>query len=529
MLEQIFKAYDIRGIVPDALDERAAHAIGVGVARHLRGQRRGVGGAERGEACSEECSGTTGDGPDVASDPFMIVVGRDMRRHSPALARALMDGMLEEGAEVVDIGRVDTPLVGFTVRALGAAGGVQVTASHNPAEYNGFKICGPGALPVGSETGLLEIRRLALEALRASPHAGEGSAAARSAARVADPFGGDSPAAAARPPVPLGVDAPAAARTHSSRRVRAHDPWPAYRECIRGFLPPAVLAGAKHPLHVVVDASNGMAGAMLPRIFDALPGLEILPIHFDNDHGEFVHEPNPLVQANLRWTCEAVRAHGADFGVCFDGDADRCMVVDERGVPVGCDLLTAWLAARWLRKEPGAAIVFDLRSTRAVRETIAALGGTPVECRVGHVFMKSRLRETGAPFGGELSGHFYYRDMGATDCGARALADILAALSEAGQPMSACIAPFRRYAQSGEINFRCSDAAGALAALRAAHPHAHMEQLDGLTVDSGEWWCNVRASNTEPLLRLNVEARTAAEVEARVRALAPHLGTRVDH
>ncbi len=470
MFERIFKAYDVRGIVPEALDERAAWAIGAGAAEVLL---------------------AAGANPPAAPSRT-VVVGRDMRRSSPALSRALMDGLLHGGADVVDIGRVDTPLVGFTVRALQAAGGVQVTASHNPAQYNGFKFCGRDARPIGSESGLADIRRAAERA-----HAGSS--------------------------VPRGGSVATGARE------RALDPWPAYRTAIRAFLPRALLVDGERRLRVVIDASNGMAGTMVPRVFDAIPGLEIVPLHFDNDHGSFVHEPNPLVAANLRWTCEAVRACDADLGVCFDGDADRCMVVDGNGTPVGCDLLTAWLAERWLRREPGAAIVYDLRSTRAVRETVEALGGTPVECRVGHVFMKARLRETGAPFGGELSGHFYYRDMGATDCGARALADVLAALVEEGRPLAECIGPYRRYAQSGEINFECADAAAARRALRAAHPEAHVRELDGLTLECGTWWCNVRASNTEPLLRLNVEARTPSEVEARVAALAPYLGRRVAH
>jgi phosphomannomutase len=242
-----------------------------------------------------------------------------------------------------------------------------------------------------------------------------------------------------------------------------------------------------------------------------------------------VHEPNPLVEANLAPTRDGVRALKADFGVCFDGDADRCMVIDERGEPVGCDLLTAWLAQGWLRANPGASIVYDLRSTRSVAEAVREAGGVPVEGRVGHVFMKQKLRETGAPFGGELSGHFYYRDMWCTDSGARAFANVVSALVESGRPMSECIGPFRRYSQSGEINFENDDKQGALDALRARYPHARFHALDGLSMDCGDWWANIRMSNTEPLLRLNLEARDAATVAAKVRELEPVLGHRVDH
>jgi phosphomannomutase len=456
MLSKVFKAYDVRGVYPDPLNEDDAWRIGHAAARFLLAQ----GGSRT------------------------VVVGRDMRTSSPSLARALKDGILAAGADVADVGMVDTPFVYFAVNHLGAAGGIQTTASHNPAQYNGFKVCAAGAKPVGQDTGLSEIRAMA-----------EG------VQRGAGPGGG---------------------------RESSHDLWDAYRAKLLGFLPAAVLDGTR-TLTVAIDASNGMAGTMVPKVFAGVKGLRITAINFDNSTGTFVHEPNPLVEANLRAVRDAVRAGKADFGVCFDGDADRCMVIDEQGTPVGCDLLGAWLAGGWLRVQPGAAIVYDLRSTRALADSVRALGGTPVESRVGHVFMKQRLRETGAPFGAELSGHFYYGDLWCTDSGARAFIDVVCALVAAGKPMSACIAPFRTYAQSGEINFENEDKQGALDALRARYSQARFHELDGLSMDCGDWWANIRMSNTEPLLRLNLESRDAATVAAKVAEISPLLGHRVDH
>ncbi len=459
MLAKIFKAYDVRGVYPKPLNERLAWQIGFAAAQHL---------LERADR----------DGRD---DPMSraLVVGRDMRRSSPALAEALKAGMKAASANVMDVGMVDTPFVGFAVRHLGAGGGVQVTASHNPAEYNGFKFCGPGAVPIGAESGLMEIQRRAALVERG------------------------------RTDQPEGVE-------------EARDLWEAYREHLLQFAPPG-LASGQRTVHVVVDASNGMAGTMVPQVFGGLKGLKITALHFDNARGEFVHEPNPLEPENLRWVSRAVQEQGADFGVCFDGDADRCMVVDETGVPVGCDVLTAWLAQGWLKREKGAAIVYDLRSTRALPESIKATGGRPVECRVGHVFMKAAVRQVGAPFGGELSGHFYYRDMGCTDNGARALLDVLQCYLAAGKPMAACVAPFRAYVQSGELNFTVEDKDAVLARLRAAFPRAKVQMLDGLSMDCGDWWCNVRPSNTEPLLRVNAEARDPATLQRALAQLRPHL------
>ncbi len=468
MLAKVFKAYDVRGIYPKPLNEKLAWQIGFATAQFLHAQADA----------------------DGRHDPMSrtIVVGRDMRKSSPDLVASLKDGMKRAGANVIDVGMVDTPFVGFAVNHLGACGGVQTTASHNPSNYNGFKFCAAGAKPIGADTGLKDIQRLAAMVEQT-----------RSGAEGA-----------------------------GSGMEESRDLWDSYRAHLLEFMPAEIVSGAR-TLHVVVDASNGMAGTMVPKVFDGVKGLKITRINFDNSSGEFVHEPNPLVEANLKWVREGVRQLKADFGVCFDGDADRCMVIDETGEPVGCDLITAWLAQGWLAREKGASIVYDLRSTRSLAESVVRAGGTPVECRVGHVFMKQKLRETNAPFGGELSGHFYYRDMWCTDNGARAFIDVIAQLVDAGKPMSACIQPFRCYAQSGEINFENEDKQGALDALRSRFPKARVQLLDGLSMDTGEWWCNVRMSNTEPLLRLNLEALDARAVANTVRDLEPILGHRVEH
>lgn len=465
MLSKVFKAYDVRATYPKPLNEKLAWQIGYATAEYLLGYA-----SEHGH-----------------DDPMSkhIAVGRDMRKSSPALTEALTQGMRDFGAHVIDLGLVDTPFVYFAINHLGCAGGVQVTASHNPANYNGFKISKLNAKPVGSESGLEEIKRLAalVEREKLTPRGG---------------------------------------------RIESRDLWAAYREHLLSFLDPDLRSG-KRKLTVVVDASNGMAGTMVPKVFAGIPGLEIVKVHFDNSSGEFVHEPNPLVEANLADVRAGVAKHKADFGVCFDGDADRCMIVDEKGQPIGCDLLLGWLVKDVLAKRPGAPVVYDLRSSRSVRETIQAAGGVPVESRVGHVFMKAKLAECGAPIGGELSGHFYFADMFGTDSGARAFVAVASALVRAGKPLSQLIAPLRAYAQSGEINFENEDKEGALAALKKAYPKAKTATLDGLSLDAGAWWCNVRMSNTEPLLRLNLEAKDRATVDKAVAEVSKLLGKRVAH
>jgi len=468
MLGRVFKAYDIRGTYPDLLNDQMAWQVGWGSARFLFAEAESLN----------------------QNSPMMrnLVVGRDMRQSSPALSEHLVSGIQAYGGDVIDVGLVDTPFVYFAVNHLGCAGGVMVTASHNPPQYNGFKISKIAAKPVGEATGLAEVRKYAATADR---NTGQ-----------------------------------------SSGRIEKRDLWDAYAKHVLSFLD----LGGKS-IKIVIDASNGMAGTMVPKIFGKggrnTPGLEIVEINFDNSRGEFVHEPNPLVASNLVQTQEAVVAHKADLGICFDGDADRCVVVDERGRVIGCDHLTAALAGFFLEQRPGAAVIYDLRSTKAVEETIRRHGGKPVRSRVGHVFMKQEMANHRGAFGGELSGHFYFRKNFNADSGAIAMATVLTVLARSGKTMSQLVAPAKKYAQSGEINFQIEEPDAALDALRDEYGDvADIDELDGITVDAfvtDGWWCNVRKSNTEPLLRLNAEARDAATLERVLADLAPRLGTRVEH
>jgi phosphomannomutase len=463
MLGKVFKAYDIRATYPKPLSEKLAWQIGYAIGQYLTTLA-----AEAGH-----------------DDPMMrhVVVGRDMRKSSPSLAEALRQGIRDQGAHVIDVGRCDTPFVTFAVNHLGCCGGVMVTASHNPANYNGFKISKIHGRPVGMDSGLEDVRRYAALVDREKLVPGEG-------------------------------------------REESRDLWDAYRDHVLQGLDPAILRGTK-TVKAVIDASNGMAGTVIPRVFGAARGLRITKLNFDNSTGEFEHDPNPLVEANLSQLRDMVRETAADVGFCFDGDADRCVVVDEKAQPVGCDLLTAWLAQDVLRAHPGAAIVYDLRSSKAVPEMIREAKGRPVRSRVGHVFMKEKMAEHDAAFGGELSGHFYFRENHYADSGAMALAAVASAMARAGRPLSELIRPARRYAQSGEINFETEDKEAALEELRESYPSAKVDELDGLTLDLGPWWCNVRASNTEPLLRLNLEAVDRRTVDARVAEVAQYLGKRV--
>ncbi len=465
MLGKVFKTYDVRAIYPKPLNEKLAWQIGYAVGRYL----------------AEEATQAGYD------DPMMrhVIVGRDMRLSSPALSEALKEGIRDFGAHVIDVGMVDTPFVYFAVNHLGCCGGVQVTASHNPANYNGFKISRIAARPIGMTSGLDDIRRYAalVDKDKCTPAGG---------------------------------------------REDSRDLWSEYRQHVLAFLDPSLLDGSK-TIKVAIDASNGMAGTMIPAVFGDIPGLNITKINFDNSTGEFVHEPNPLVEANLQQVRDAVIAQKADIGICFDGDADRCMVVDEKANIVGCDLLTAWLARDFLKADPGSAIVYDLRSSKSLQEVVSEAGGKPIKSRVGHVFMKEEMAAHDAIFGGELSGHFYFRDNFFTDSGAIAFASVLSALARADGPLSEQIKPARRYVQSGEINFETDDKEAALDDLGSAFPDAEIDELDGVTLDLGEWWCNVRPSNTEPLLRLNLEGADAQMVADRVDQVAEFLGRRVAH
>jgi phosphomannomutase len=457
MLSKVFKAYDIRSTYPDPLNEKVAWKIGYATGKFLRAQLTGR----------------------DTTDPMLqhVVVGRDMRPHSPKLAKALIDGLRAAEMSVFDVGMVDTSFIYFAINHLGCAGGIQTTASHNPIQYNGFKISGRGATPIGSDTGLQEIQRIAatVEETNLKP----------------------------------------------TGRVEERDLWDAYIAHVRKFL------DIKRPLKVVVDASNGMAGAFVPRIFEGQKNLKMIPINWEIT-GKFNHEPNPLVPENMKPTQDGVIANKAGFGVCFDGDADRCIICDDQGKIVGCDLLGALFAQHFLKTSPGAAVVYDLRSSRALKEAIEAAGGKPVRGRVGHVFLKKLMRENHGVFGAELSGHMYYRDNFNTDSGAITFAVALSILSGQKKQMHELIAPLAKYPQSGEINFEVEDKDGAIAAVRKKYTgRAAFDELDGLTVDAWDkegWWMNIRKSNTEPMLRLNLEAKDRATLDKMLHEVTPMLG-----
>ena len=430
---KIFKAYDIRGLVPDELDEDAAEVIGAAFAR------------------------LTG----AAS----VVTVHDMRSSSGPLADAFGRGAAAQGADVVSGGLGSTDMLYYASGSLGMPGAM-VTASHNPAKYNGIKLCREGARPVGADTGLAELREMA----------------------------------------ETGVPA----RDGPPGTITPRDLLPGYAACLRTLVD---LSGIR-PLKVAVDAGNGMAGCTVPEVFRGLP-LETVPLYFELDGSFPHHEANPIDPANLRDLQRAVTSSGADIGLAFDGDADRCFVVDERGEIVSPSVLTALIAVRELAREPGATVIHNLITSRAVPEIIAEHGGVPVRTRVGHSFIKAQMAATGAIFGGEHSGHFYFRDFWFADSGMLAGMHVLAALGSQPGPLSSLLAGYSRYTASGEINSEVSDPAAVAAAVRAAfasRPGVTIDELDGLTVSGGSWWFNLRPSNTEPLLRLNVEAPDARQL-----------------
>ncbi len=456
----IFKAYDIRGVYQEQLDEEAAWKIGHASAQFLRSLLRGY---ERGQANAQS-----------------VCVARDMRTHSPSLTKALIEGMNATGANVIDIGLIDTPQMYFAINHLGTCGGVMVTASHNAAQYNGFKISGLGAKPVGEDTGLKEIKHIAT-ALLHTKGAVSGS-------------------------------------------VESFDITADYRNHVLKFYEPGI-----RPLKFVVDASNGMAGKSIPDIFEGMDApIEIIPINFTHD-GTFKHDPNPLVEANLQELKETIKSEGADFGVCFDGDADRLMMIDEQGTNISCDLLTSLMVPYFLKKNPKSAIIYDLRSSHVVQEEIIKYGGTPRRERVGHSFMKKTLRDTHAVFGGELSGHFYYRDNFFADSGMITLVHMLNIVGHSDQTVSEMVAPLRRYSASGEINFEVDDKEGTMNELGRKYSDGQQDDLDGVTIQLKDWWFNVRPSNTEPLLRLNLEAKTPGMLDEKLSELKSFLGEPVDH
>jgi phosphomannomutase len=429
--QKIFKAYDIRGIVPDELDEQVAESVGAAFAR-LTGARS-------------------------------VVTVHDMRTSSAPLAEAFARGAAAQGADVIEGGLGSTDMLYYASGALGIPGAM-ITASHNPAKYNGIKLCREGARPVGADTGLTELRDMA-------------------AAGVPSTGG------------PAGT-------------ISRRDLLSGYADHLKTL----VDVSAIRPLTVVVDAGNGMAGHTVPRVFEGLP-ITLVPLYFELDGTFPHHEANPIDPENLRDLQRAVLDSGADIGLAFDGDADRCFVVDERGHLVSPSVLTALIAVRELAREPGATVIHNLITSQAVPEIIAGHGGTAVRTRVGHSFIKTRMAETGAIFGGEHSGHFYFRDFWFADSGMLAALHVLAALGGQDAPLSQLLAGYSRYVASGEINSEVADQAGATAQVRAefaGRPGTSADDLDGLTVTGDGWWFNLRPSNTEPLLRLNAEAADEA-------------------
>jgi phosphomannomutase len=425
---EVFKAYDIRGIYPSDLDEDGARAVGRAFVEVF--------------------------------EPKRIAVGHDMRVTSPAMAEAAIAGAAEAGADVLELGLVGTEMVYFAVGELGLDGGIAVTASHNPKDYTGLKIVRAGALPVGGESGLLEIRDRAMSGVRP--------------------------------------------RTRPIGTVEPYDIWEPYVERVLSF----VDVEAIKPLKVVIDAANGMGGVMLPPVLEHLPQLETVRYFFEPDGTFPNHLPNPLLPENREFIVGKTLEEQADFGAAFDGDADRCFFVDDTGEFVPGDFATALFAELVLAKEPGAKIIYDVRASWAVPQTIERAGGVPLINRVGHAFIKARMREEHAAFGGEVSGHYYFRDFSQADSGVVPFLLMLQLLSQRGQKLSEILRPFReRFFITGELNTPVEDVDAKLRELEERFgAEGRVSHLDGLSVDADDWHFNVRPSNTEPLLRLNLEA-----------------------
>ncbi|WP_221352917.1 phosphomannomutase/phosphoglucomutase [Streptomyces beigongshangae] len=439
-LSQLVKAYDVRGVVPDQWDEPLAELFGAAFA---------------------QVTGATA-----------IVTGHDMRPSSPGLSRAFARGAAARGVDVTEIGLCSTDQLYYASGAFGLPGAM-FTASHNPARYNGIKMCRAGAAPVGQDTGLTEIRGLVESWLDSG--------------------------------TPSPSPSPDAAPGTTTRRDTLED----YAAHLRGLVDLASI----RPLKVVVDAGNGMGGHTVPTVFAGLP-LELVPMYFELDGTFPNHEANPLDPANIVDLQKRVREEDADLGLAFDGDADRCFVVDERGEPVSPSAITALVAARELARHGGrGTVIHNLITSWSVPEVVREHGGTPVRTRVGHSFIKAEMAASGAIFGGEHSAHYYFKDFWNADTGMLAALHVLAALGGQEGTLSALVDRYDRYAGSGEINSTVDDQAARLAALRAAYEGREdvvLDELDGLTVTAADWWFNVRPSNTEPLLRLNAEARDAA-------------------
>jgi phosphomannomutase len=453
-LDAIFKAYDIRGTVPDQLDADIVERVGAAFAHYARSE------AERGRGGPAE----------------RVLVAHDMRPTGPEFAERFARGVTGQGLDVVHLGLASTDLL-FWAAGRYDAPGAMLTASHNPAQYNGIKLCLAGAKPVGEETGLVTIK--------------------------ADTIAG-------------------VALTTDRGTVSTLDALPAFAEHVQSFVDRSVL----HPLRIVADTANGMGGLTAPAVFDGLPfELDLLYGELD---GTFPNHPaDPIQPENLRDLQARVLETGADVGLAFDGDADRVFLVDDRGELLSGSLTTSIVAAAMLDKHPGSTILYNLICSKAVPEIVREHGGEPLRTRVGHSFIKQVMAETGAAFGGEHSGHYYFRDNYRADSGIIAALVVLEVLCRSGESLSKLRTPYERYVDSGEINTKVTDPLAVIESVAAHYdrsdlPDAHQDRLDGLTVDLGDWWFNLRPSNTEPLLRLNLEAATADACErhvAEVRAL----------
>jgi phosphomannomutase len=431
----IFKAYDVRGIYPDQMDEHVAYRIGRAFARVL-------GSLE---------SKPVGD--------LRVAIGRDMRLTAPGMAARYAEGLAHEGVDVLDIGMVGTEEVYWTVGSRELDGGISCTASHNPKAYTGAKLVRSGALALSGDSGIGELRELV--------------AAGEPGPPVAEPGA-----------------------------VRSEDVGEAFRAAALEYIDAARIA----PLKVVLDGGNGMAGQMLGPLLDSFP-IEQIQTYWKPDGAFPDHEPNPLLEENRRFIVDKVRAEGADLGIAWDGDADRCFFIDDTGEFVAGDFLTALLAESLLGKEPGATVLYDVRASRAVRDVVERAGGAALVNRVGHAFFKSRMRETGAVFGGEVSGHYYFRDFYCADSGTLPALLILELLSQEGKPLSELLRPLRdRYFISGEINSEVEDQDAKMRELADRYAEGEVDWLDGVSVEFEDWHFNVRPSNTEPLLRLNLES-----------------------
>ena len=439
MIPNIFKAYDIRGLVGSELTKQFAFSTGVAVAKFLELER----------------------------EPATVVIGEDMRPSSPELADAFSAGVTSQGLDVIRIGLASTDMLYFAAGKLNLPGAM-FTASHNPAEYNGIKLCLSGARPIGKESGLLTIEKFVREGVPVSLR-------------------------------PVGVE------NHKEM----------LQEYVDHLLTLVDVSGIRK-LNIVVDAGNGMAGHTAPAVFSRM-NVDVTEMYYELDGTFPNHEANPIDEANLADLKAMVKQKSADIGLAFDGDADRCFLVDEKGNAVNPSLLTALIADRELKKKPGSPIIYNLISSRAVREVVEENGGKPLRSRVGHSFIKAMMAESGAIFGGEHSGHFYFADFWRADSGMLAALYAIAALGESEKTLSELLAPYARYFASGEINSTVSDSKAIMAGIKESYgskPGVTTDELDGLTVDGDTWWFNVRASNTEPLLRLNVEAKTQGQMEA---------------